>query len=321
MVARGLHDLGLDVRVVTNTAEQGGLSFPFEVIRKPSFLSARQCLLWSDVVLHSNLTLRLAPPLLMVRRPWVVVHHTWLYPSDAPKTMIARLKEVILRLANCYAVSHALGQSFTNQTGWLPNPYDESTFGIGDSPQAERAGDIIFVGRLVSDKGVSVLVEALSLLHAQGHTAKLTIVGDGPDLPPLQSQVTRLGLESSVVFVGRLAGTKLAECMREHKLIAIPSIWREPFGLVALEGIASGCAVVASNVGGLPDAVGPCGVLVPPGDANAWAEALGRMLADDDSRRECLKAATEHLARHQLRQVCERYAEVLQAAVAREAPL
>ena len=75
----------------------------------------------------------------------------------------------------------------------------------------------------------------------------------------------------------------------------VPSRWAEPFGIVALEGIATGCALVASSGGGLPDAVGPCGLLFPNGDAAALALALKKVLSDEGCRHQIIEAGPVHL--------------------------
>jgi glycogen(starch) synthase len=99
----------------------------------------------------------------------------------------------------------------------------------------------------------------------------------------------------------------------------VPSVWHEPFGIVALEGIACGCAVVGTAGGGLPDAIGPCGVTVPNGDAAALAEAIAALLDDPDRIAAYRAAAPAHLARHRPRRVAEEYLRVMEQVVRRRA--
>jgi glycosyltransferase involved in cell wall biosynthesis len=97
----------------------------------------------------------------------------------------------------------------------------------------------------------------------------------------------------------------LARHYRESELLLVPSRY-EPFGIVALEAIASRCPVVAAQTDGLPEAVGDCGVLVPPDDSAALADATERML-ESSERRESLEAMPAHIARHRIDQIADDY--------------
>lgn len=134
-------------------------------------------------------------------------------------------------------------------------------------------------GRLIRQKGVDVLLEAFARLRADHPAACLLIVGDGVLRPALEAQAGRLGLDGAVTFTGWVEDG--ARLMPACDLIAIPSRW-EGFGLVALEAMAAGRPLVASQVSALPEIVsdGETGLLVPPDDAGALAEALGALLAD-----------------------------------------
>ena len=96
--------------------------------------------------------------------------------------------------------------------------------------------------------------------------------------------------------------------------MAIPSRWAEPFGIVALEGIACGCAVVGTALGGLPEAIGPCGVTVPNADTSAMARALRSLLEDNRLLAGYRACAPVHLARHSRSEVARSYLRVLESA-------
>src|SRR5690606_40338743 len=89
---------------------------------------------------------------------------------------------------------------------------------------------------------------------------RLTIIGDGPEAPVLKALAVKYGLEHKVDFKGSLQGKELVDCLNQHKLILVPSRWEEPFGNVALEGMACGCIPVVSDGGGLAEAVGHAGL-------------------------------------------------------------
>jgi len=144
-----------------------------------------------------------------------------------------------------------------------------------------RTGRILFVGRLVEKKGVSVLLEALGLLDETGYD--LRIVGDGP----LRSQLTGESSGHSVTFVGVLGREALAAEFGAASIAAFPSVPaasgdQDGLPVALLEAMSAGCAVVASDLPGLRDAVedGLSGLLITPGSAEELATALGRLLGD-----------------------------------------
>jgi glycosyltransferase involved in cell wall biosynthesis len=135
------------------------------------------------------------------------------------------------------------------------------------------------VARLVDQKGVDVLLDALPAVVTRHPAAHLVVVGDGPLRRHLGAQTRRLGLDRWVTFAGWIdeASAVVAAC----DVIVVPSRW-EGFGLIALEAMAAARPVVASEVGALPEIVvdRQTGLLVPAGDAPALAGALNALLDD-----------------------------------------
>jgi glycogen synthase len=173
--------------------------------------------------------------------------------------------------------------------------------------------DIVFVGRLVSDKGICDLIDALGHLGQTNFRPRLSIVGEGPERPTILNRITEIGLASQVTFTGTTHGSDLARFVARHRVMAVPSRWAEPFGIVALEGIGCGCVVVGTGLGGLPEAIGPCGVTVPNADAPAMAQALRSLIEDDSLRASFRSSAPVHLARHSRSQVARSYLQVLES--------
>jgi glycosyltransferase involved in cell wall biosynthesis len=104
------------------------------------------------------------------------------------------------------------------------------------------------------------------------------MTGAGPEAEALQTQSQQLQLQDQVQFTGPKRGEELGRLMNAHRILVVPSIWAEPFGIVALEGLASGCVVIGSEQGGLKDAIGACGLVFPNGNADALAKALEQVL-------------------------------------------
>jgi glycosyltransferase involved in cell wall biosynthesis len=171
----------------------------------------------------------------------------------------------------------------------------------------------VFLGRLVSDKGADLLLEAIALFAPPRPT--LTIIGSGPEQASLRHRVRDLQIADSVVFSGPLEGEALVRSLHAHQVMVIPSVWEEPFGMVALEGIACGCVVLASDGGGLPDAVGAAGLLFQRGDVESLHCNLQLLLKDPALRSELRAQAPAHLRNFQPKQVSSRYLDVLEHAV------
>jgi glycosyltransferase involved in cell wall biosynthesis len=132
------------------------------------------------------------------------------------------------------------------------------------------------VRRLVPRMGLDVLLGAWSLLAASRQDVVLLIAGDGPERGHLEALAMDLGIASSVRFLGRLEDAKVVSCYRAADVCVVPSVALEGFGLVVLEALACGTPVVATDVGGLPDALSQldASLVVPGGDPSALARRL-----------------------------------------------
>jgi glycosyltransferase involved in cell wall biosynthesis len=307
LLAREFVALGHEVRVITQT--EGAGAFPFPVIRRPGAFELLRQVRWCDVFLQNNISLRTLWPLLFVRRPLFVAHQTWITNPDGSIGWQHRLKRFVLRFAKSIATSAAIAEQLPVPSVRIGNPYNDEVFANLQSPAREK--ELIFVGRLVSDKGADLLLEALTCLDSK---PRLTIAGDGPERVRLEKQATDLKLEAQVDFIGNQTSSELAKILNEHQILVVPSRWREPFGIVALEGIACGCVVVGSAEGGLAEAIGPCGLTFPNNDSRALASALTQLLNDPARREELRRGAASHLALFARRHIASLYLEVMKSA-------
>jgi glycosyltransferase involved in cell wall biosynthesis len=300
-------EAGHTVTVVTRTAGVESAT-PYRLLRNPSVRQLLREVRAHDLYYQRNISLREWWPLLLAHRPWAVSHHSWYTRTDGHVAWQDRLKRRMVRRADLsIAVSRAIAEDVGGRTIVIGNPYRDALF--RRLPDVERRSQLVFVGRLVSDKGVDLLLDALELLQARGLAFSLSIVGEGPEREPLFRQSRRLGLGDQVRFLGAQRNEELARTLNAHSILVVPSRYREPFGIVALEGIACGCAVVGSEGGGLPDAIGPCGRTFPNRDVGALAATLQELIESPDLVRQCLAAAPAHLAQHRGRAVADRYIE------------
>jgi D-inositol-3-phosphate glycosyltransferase len=213
----------------------------------------------------------------------------------------------------------------------IPCGVDTELFAPGDR-QAARAGlglgddpHLLYVGRQSPIKGLATLLEAMARLRAAGSRARLSVVGGDADEPrhgheaALRERLAGLGLDDVVSFVGPQPQDRLRDWYVAADVTVLPSYY-ESFGMVALEAMACGSPVVASRVGGLQTTVRDrvTGLLVPEQDAAALADALDRLLADEDLRwrlgREGVRWAAQHRWPCVAEAVCREYAALVEAA-------
>lgn len=147
------------------------------------------------------------------------------------------------------------------------------------------AGRILYVGQLVRGKGVDLLLEAVAGLPGPW---ELDVVGEGNARPALERQARSLGIGDRVLFTGWIAPDALRDVYHRSNLVAVPSRWPEPFGMIGLEAMRAGRPVVGFAAGGIPDWLedGMTGLLVEPGDVAGMRRAIGSLLQDRDRARQ-----------------------------------
>jgi glycosyltransferase involved in cell wall biosynthesis len=322
LLARHFANSGYKTVVATHTATTATTNYAFQIVRTPSWRQLVHWHRWADVVLENNPSIRLTFPNLWIRRPRVVSLHTWL-----PKTTTwkGKLKKWWVSQAHTViAVSEALRVGTFPKAQVIHNPYEDDLF---QSKPTDRIG-FVYLGRLVSDKGVQVAIDALHQLlqkaqqeNMDTRQLQLTIIGEGAERSQLMKQVSSKQLQKNVHFAGALRGEVLVTALQRHAVIVVPSVWAEPFGMVALEGMACGCLPLVTAVGGLPEAIGAAGLCVSKENAKELADGMLRLLQDEQLKIGLKAAAVEHLKQHRAATVADRYLAVLIAATATTQPL
>jgi glycosyltransferase involved in cell wall biosynthesis len=181
------------------------------------------------------------------------------------------------------AISQGLAHYLAETEGFDEDAFEIVHYGIsaGDDvgPYAGSEPRLLCVGRLIPIKGHLVLLRALAQAQARVPGLALDVAGRGPLEPALKAYARELGIENAVRFLGFVSPVQNA--VEDAAIVVIPSLG-EGFGMVALEAMERGRPVIASAVGGLPEIVadGETGLVVPPADAEALAEAMVALAGD-----------------------------------------
>ena len=159
--------------------------------------------------------------------------------------------------------------------------------------QAPRDPIVGFVGQIVRGKGLDLLVEAIARLP----NVKLVVAGTGNGLDDVRARVAKLGVSSRVDFLGAVAPSEVRAIYDRVRVVAVPSRWPEPFGMIGVEAMRRGRVVVGARHGGIPEWLddGVTGIAFTPGDVGDLTSALARALFGSDY--ESLAAAGSDRAR------------------------
>jgi glycosyltransferase involved in cell wall biosynthesis len=159
---------------------------------------------------------------------------------------------------------------------------------------AENEKIVLFVGRLVNEKGIHILIDAIPKVISNYNNVKFIIAGKGPCLNSLMEQSYRLGIFNRVYFTGFVSEEVLLKLYKCSDIGVFPSIY-EPFGIVALEGMVAGIPLVVSNTGGLGEIINHKhdGMTFYNGNSNSLADCIIELLKDNELSKNICTAAKE----------------------------
>lgn len=268
----------------------------------------RVALVHSHWLLPQGFTSALAARLM--RRPHLVTVHGG--DVFALRGRVSRAaKKLVLRLADAVTVNSEATRRAVLEIGARTDKIVRIPMGADDAPAPDSArvaairdalrgpdGPLLaFTGRLVPEKGAADLLEAVAILAGSLPDVRVVIIGDGPEREALERRARALGIERRVHFTGWLAPPDVRAHLHASDIFVGPSRpapdgWVEAQGLTFVEAMLAGLPVVASDIGGIRDAVrdGETGLLVPAGTPAAIADAVLRLAGDPDLAR--------RLARH-----------------------
>jgi glycosyltransferase involved in cell wall biosynthesis len=267
---------------------------------------AIQCLklsYWADVIhTHWNVSaLGAIISNLIHRKPTILtVHGSDVYRVGELRLGRSLNRFIFKHMDKVIAVSSDLLQTAINQgldpdkAELIPNGIDLVSF-YPPKSDATRTKTILYVGSLITRKGVNYLLEAFKEVIQLESGWRLLIVGEGPEEKNLRRQCIELNISDHVEFLGAVSHNEVAKLMREVYLFVLPSN-EEAFGNVVLESMASGTPVIASNVGGIPVLIkDKGGILVKPADPKSLADAINTLILDEKMWKYYSKAAVAEI--------------------------
>lgn len=309
-----------EITLVTQTPagnfKDGAL--PFRVVRRPGFFQLWRLVRSSDVVHVAGPALAPLFLGLFAKRPVVIEHHGFqticpngqllIEPQSAPcpghfmagrhgeclrcnsgQGYFAACKLWLLTFVRRFLSARASAN--ITPTQWLGRLLDLSPIttiphGLQAALPIRRAASssgtpvIAFMGRLVTTKGVFLLLKAAEILQKQNRCVELLIIGDGPERASLEQSVRDSQLAVPVRFASRLHGGQLEAALAQTFAVVVPSLGGEVFGLVVAENMLRGLPVVASDLGAFVEVLGGMGSTFRTGDAADLAFAIARLLDD-----------------------------------------
>ncbi|WP_336945817.1 glycosyltransferase family 4 protein [Asaia sp. HN010] len=241
-------------------------------------------------------------------------------PQDMHGAKRPRQRQELMQRVRVFTVSFWLRRRFLEDLDdgpvtVMPNCLDLSAL---PEPPAERSKLVLFAGRMVSDKGADAFVRAWAAISAQAPEWRAIMIGAdrfrfNSPRTTFVDRVEANARAAGITLCGYQMHHQVLEAMAAASIVVVPSRWPEPFGLTALEAMASGAAVIASPRGGLPEVVGEAALLALPDDGDALEQALLRMINDSALRAEYMARGREQArkfdlvtARHLLQKMRDR---------------
>lgn len=350
-LAENFCKMGVSVTLLTETPLQTYpvKNFPYPVIRHPSFRERLRLVKQAELVFSNGASMALLFFAIFFRKPFVWTHNGyqlssidglgWEEGKPSPLQPFASIKFHSKLKGIRYAVKEGaklylrrfMGR-FVNKniaaTNWvarrqpLPNqivlytPYRLDSF--KNNRISEKKYDFIYVGRLVSEKGVATLLKAFKKLvnHENHADKKLVIVGDGTWRTVLEELHAELNLTNNVFFVGKKTGKNLLETIEQAEIAIVPSEWEEPMGGVTLELMAAGKCLIVSSNGGHAECAGDAALTFPNGNADGLYKRMIELLENEALRYQLKKNALRRIHLFEEEKLSKNYKEVFEQIIA-----
>jgi glycogen synthase len=312
ILARGLVAEGIPVSVVTQTARGAfdDAALPFAPVRQPNLYQLFRSVADADVIHIAGPCIGPMVICAVLRKPAIIEHHGYqaccpngllLHALDSTLCEGSFLQRRYRDCLRCQSPRVGVFVSFRNivftavrrklcgmaAANLAVSRHVQMRLRLGNMPviyhgipvtrpELQSKGPVCFayIGRMVAEKGLPVLISAAKRLHDEGREFRVIMIGDGPERSHLESICDAAGLRGRVTFTGWLTAERLEEATRDIGVAVIPSICEETAGLAAIEQMMRGRAVLASDIGGLREIVDDVGMRFAPGNAEQLASCM-----------------------------------------------
>ena len=224
------------------------------------------------------------------------------FPMNTLKgALYSRIERALMKATDLFLFESAFARDRYQRTIGIPTGLVRCVFNGVTADEfdpivtVQDATDIVYVGDFRHIKGADLLIDAVARLHADGNPVTLTLAGDGEELGNLKAQVQRLGLSEAVRFIGHV---KARYAFSKGRLLIVPSR-QDSMPYVVIEAAAAGVAMVAANVGGIPEIFGSrTEALFAPNIVTAMADAIEIALEDPAAAQARAKSLRERIFLH-----------------------
>ncbi|MDJ1434191.1 glycosyltransferase family 4 protein [Halostagnicola sp. A-GB9-2] len=204
--------------------------------------------------------------------------------------VVKRMKRNLDRINQYHALSPHIKTDFSThgvdseKITVIPHFYDERFATPLNNNELEKGIELLYVGSVKKQKGVQILVEAMSQIVNSIPNIRLRVVGNGPYLDTVQHRARELGVDQHIVWEGHIEHPNLPEVYENADIFVYPGLWDEPFGRVLLEALASKTPIVGSDVGSVDYIIGDAGITFEAGNPSSLATAIRDLVNSYDER-------------------------------------
>ena len=344
--------LGHAVTVVTETTSTLSDNYPYKIIRQPSAMKRIALVRAHDIVHANGASMALFFYAKLLGKPFLWTHGGyqlscvdglgWVDGEPAPLTplrsiqfhyrrsglkfaIVQGFKLYLRRFAGSFASANvaitkwvAMRQPLPNQVV-IYNPFPLEQF-YNISRSDEKTYDFIYVGRLVSEKGVPDLIKAFATLKKTDTNihSKLALVGDGNWRERLELLSKELKVENDITFFGKKSGEELHKIIAQATIAIVPSVWEEPMGGVALELMAAGKNMIVTRHGGLYECAGEAALVYDNGNSAQLANCMHQLLNDATLRTQQLQALERQLLQFNPHELAIQYTDLYKKIISKE---
>ncbi|HEY9850407.1 MAG TPA: glycosyltransferase family 4 protein [Leptolyngbyaceae cyanobacterium] len=348
-LAENIVRLGHECIVVTETVIKKEDERLYKVIRKPSLkqrlILSKQC----DLIHSNGASVAMFPFAKLNNKPFIWTHNGyqilcidglgWVDGEPAPMSPIKSLKyhfkknglKFVLKESVKLAVRRYVANNVDLNiacSNWVAKrlqckkqvvaytPYSLSKFKSSQNNQNFKY-DFLYVGRLVSEKGVPDLIKAFHLLISSSNYSNktLAIVGDGNIRQSLENLVRERNLTSQVFFFGSKSGDELVKIISNSQIAVVPSVWEEPYGGVTLELLAAGKNLIVSECGGHAECLGDAGLKFKNGDIQSLYQCMVKLLEDQSLAKQQIEKGASQLKNFDEFELTKKYLKIYEEVI------